>query len=293
MTASVTKTFSLQLNTCPTTLSFHAMHTTHTKDFKWIESDLQCICFIYAHHKITQSSSLNHILTKFIQIDSCACIHQWNLDQNISLKICTYRIFVPITSAQNCTLKSTQGDKPTVEYRWDKPGGLDGLRGVGCCRWFCGWLLHHNWPPKSPKFEPTAMHSPPLTPKIKDSNPQPCTTTTIDPKKGVLPRNSRLFRPFQGKIDRRFHALTAFLYAFNGSLGATAIGQSRVFITYDINQIRVFFAVNFMYLSIRLYIWGCRTIDYHVPLVEKRYFLQMIMPKNLVQNTSPTKSGWF
>jgi hypothetical protein len=34
------------------------------------------------------------------------------------------------------------------------------------------------------------------------------------------------------------------------SLGTTAIGQSRVFITYDINQIRVFFAVNFMCVSI-------------------------------------------
>jgi hypothetical protein len=39
------------------------------------------------------------------------------------------------------------------------------------------------------------------------------------------------------------------------SLGAAAIGQHRVLVTYDINQIRVFFAVSLMYLSVHLTIF--------------------------------------
>jgi hypothetical protein len=81
--------------------------------------------------------------------------------------------------------------------------------------WFCRWLLHHNWPISSLRFEPSTMHSPPpsLTTsdpqnqkirthdhallhhhwhkKVKDSNPRPCTTPPLTPKfKDSNPRST-------------------------------------------------------------------------------------------------------
>jgi hypothetical protein len=80
--------------------------------------------------------------------------------------------------------------------------------GFGWLCWFCEWLLHHNWPPKSrsnirtldhalthdhallhhhcPKsqrFEPTAMHYTTIDPqKVRYSTTRPCTTPPLTAK---------------------------------------------------------------------------------------------------------------
>jgi hypothetical protein len=155
----------------------------------------------------------------------------------------------------------------------DKPGGLDSLRGVWLAllivrmvitpqlttkeskirtldhtlstidaqnQRFEHTTMHYYTTiyPKSQIFEPTTMHYTtidwPPNVKSQNSNPRPCTT------------------PPRGKSVVVFTRLPHFCMHLMQLKGATAIGQSLVFITYYLNQIRVFFAVDFM--SILLYL---------------------------------------
>jgi hypothetical protein len=53
--------------------------------------------------------------------------------------------------------------------------------------------LHHHWPPKRQSFEPTTMHYTTIDPpKVKDSNPRPCTTPPFTAR---FPRKKHLERP--------------------------------------------------------------------------------------------------
>jgi hypothetical protein len=74
----------------------------------------------------------------------------------------------------------------TGRYNKNKPGGLDGLRGVWLALLILRMVITPQLTTKQSKIR-TLDHalsdSPPLTKKIKDSNPRPCITTPpVTPK---------------------------------------------------------------------------------------------------------------